>query len=283
MFEFCCSGAASASVVERLDEGEAAATPTCISYDSSVQNVTYVSDVEGAWDYFCNFVSHSKGLNFASEAEPNDRLKSEDLDLILDEGWHFVYGGDAADKGPGTLRFLEAMVRLKKKCPGRVHLLLGNGDVNRLGWALKLKEGDVGHPKDATMTLWTQADMSRSRSKEFPQRREELALLEGISADDVTDGQVTESFRQCLQPSGWLYEYLQRAQLGVLLGETLFVDGQVIANGPQSAEEGGEDSSLQNGADLQEWLVGLNEWCARSVKELNGNHESWDPIPSPQA
>jgi len=277
MFSFnCCSGAASASLVERLSEAEPSTAPTCVSCDTSVQNVTYVSDVEGAWDYFCNFVSHSKGLNFASEAEPNDRREAEDFELFLDEGWHFVYGGDACDKGPGTLRFLEAMVRLKKKCPGRVHLLLGNGDVNRLGWALKLKESEFGHPKDATMSLWSQADVPKSGSKEFAQRREELALLEGTVEDEVPDDQVIASFRQCLQHSGWLYEYLQRAQLGVLLGETLFVDGQVIANG-------GEEAEMGNGEDLREWLIELNDWYCKSVKDLDGKHESWDPIPSREA
>jgi len=278
MFSFdCCSGAASASVVERLDEGEAPAAPTCISFDVSVENVTYVSDVEGAWDYFANFVSHSHGLNFDSEVEPNERCKPGDLDLILDEGWHFVYGGDAADKGPGTLRFLEALVRLKKKYPGRVHLLFGNGDVNRLGWASRLKESDVGQPKDATLALWSLADMPPAGRKEFAERREELALLEGTAAEKVTDDQVIENFRQCLQAEGWLYEYLQRAQLGVLLGATLFVDGQVIADGKLQGDQKTDCAK----SDLQDWLVGLNEWYARSIKELDGKHESWDPIPLP--
>lgn len=36
-------------------------------------------------------------------------------ELELEEDWCFVFGGDASDKGPGTLRVVMALVALKKR------------------------------------------------------------------------------------------------------------------------------------------------------------------------
>lgn len=50
----------------------------------------------------------------------------------LQEDWHFVFGGDTCDKGPGSLRCLHALVSLKKRHPDRVHLLTFGREKNRL-------------------------------------------------------------------------------------------------------------------------------------------------------
>lgn len=284
MFGICCPASLSGSVVEKIDD-VVLHVPPCVSYDPTVRNVTYVSDVEGQWDYFCNFVNHSKGLNFVVNAEPEERRTAEHLELHLEEGWHFVYGGDACDKGPGTLRFLEAMVRLKKTCPGRVHLLLGNGDVNRLGLATQLSKAEIGHPKDATVTLWAQAGPYEATAEEFEYRRVELAHLRGVAQEEVLDKEVVRNYTD----NSWLREYLQRSQLGVLLGETLFVDGQVIANGaPGEHEEGvgggGDGKVLEvgpNDKELQTWLKRLNAWGYEKLKDLESRSD-WDPIPRPR-
>lgn len=45
----------------------------------------------------------------------------------LQDDWHFVFGGDTCDKGPGSLRCLQALVSLKRRYPDRVHLLILSG------------------------------------------------------------------------------------------------------------------------------------------------------------
>ena len=59
--------------------------------------------------------------------------KSE-LELTSDKA-HFVFGGDAVDKGVGDIRICRELVALKKKYPSRVGLLLGNRDLNKLRYA----------------------------------------------------------------------------------------------------------------------------------------------------
>jgi len=275
----CCTSAESGTLVENVD-GWSSKVPVSVARDNSAQNVTYVSDVEGQWDYFCNFVSHSKGLSFVVEAEPEDRKTARDLELRLDEGWHFVHGGDACDKGPGSLRFLESLVQVKKKYPSHVHLLLGNYDVSKLGWIDELQGDAVGHPKSAAVSFWEPRGEREENPYEFQQRRAELAHLKGVSLENISEQQVVASFKECAQPRGWLREYLDRAQLGVLLGDALFVDGQVNNDAHKMVLPGIADDVEAGKQALEQWLKKLNSWCHEKVQELDGNPD-WDPVPHP--
>ena len=57
------------------------------------------------------------------ETSEKDVLFFHHHHLTSKEDWHFVFGGDTCDKGPGSLRCLHALVSLKKRHPDRVHLL----------------------------------------------------------------------------------------------------------------------------------------------------------------
>ena len=59
-------------------------------------------------------------------------------ELRLRDGCEFVFGGDAVDKGNGDIRFVRAMLRLKKRYPDRVHLIVGNRDCNKLRFGTEL-------------------------------------------------------------------------------------------------------------------------------------------------
>ena len=50
---------------------------------------------------------HIEWTRPGSTDDDKNRKSDAELALVLDEGWHFVYGGDACDKGHGTLRFLQ--------------------------------------------------------------------------------------------------------------------------------------------------------------------------------
>lgn len=251
----------------------------CVSCDLMASNVTYASDVEGRWEYFCNFVDHSKGLNFRVDMEHAQRRGARDLDLDLEENWHFVFGGDACVKGPGTLRFLETMVRLKKRWPNRVHLLLGEDDLNIANWTEDL-------------------------NRDFDVRRQELAHVAGVKSQDspcrggpcvqhyeqeISDDEVVKSYEDSLKPGGWVWEYLQLAQLGVRLGDTLFIYGEILTGGisvedvcvgvkHQEAIRLGvvpKDDQLVD--DMHAWLRRLNSWAKTRVSkwELSA---SWDAL-----
>ena len=79
----------------------------------------------------------------------NDRNKGITFKrLILRPDTHFVYGGDTVDKGPGDIRLVRALVSLKKRYPDRVHLLVGNRDLNKLRLLSELSESDMKRDLD---------------------------------------------------------------------------------------------------------------------------------------
>lgn len=276
----CCTSAENGSLVENVDTWADKGVQTSVARDNSAQNVTYVSDVEGQWDYFCNFVEHSKGLSFVVEAEPEDRKTARDLELRLDEGWHFVHGGDACEKGPGSLRFLDAIVLVKKKYPKHVHLLLGSEDVRKLGWQSQLQGDTVGNPKNSAVTFWDRQEEKEENPYAFEQRRAEMAHLKGVSLSNISDQQVIGSFEESAKAGGRLREYLDRAQLGVLLGDALFVDGQVNNDAHKMILPGTGDDVETGKKELELWLKKLNHWCHQRVQDLDGNPH-WDPVPRP--
>lgn len=83
--------------------------------------VGYASDVEGNLEYWNTYIKTSKVIN-----------KDQKGDIYLKDYCHFVYGGDVCDRGPGDLRVMADLVKLKENYPDRVHLILGNRDINKL-------------------------------------------------------------------------------------------------------------------------------------------------------
>lgn len=305
--------------------------PTILSFvpSADAENIAYVSDVEGHWEFFCNFVSLSKGVSFRV-GDGRGATTGESLDLDLADGWHFVFGGDSCDKGPGTLRFQEAMVRLKASYPDRVHLLLGNRDVNKMSltseldalevakfvevpgerrsngsWRVsgveflkKMAAKDQGLDEDevteAMVEQWcTQASKLKYMFKykmnsdgEFEYRRKELALQRAVAVSEVGDAEVASSYEACLGPGGCTREYLRSAQIGVLIGDALFVHAQIIGNEfkpgkTRFADEQGVAWSIrvvpgreEPVQDIREWLVLLNAWAAEQVNDWQ-EHPVW--------
>eukprot|EP00966_Prymnesium_polylepis_P267254 6173728-Prymnesium_polylepis.1 len=106
-----------------------------LSHDdgSIAPRVTFVTDIEGNWEYFERFVQQCGALAFAG-GKPvfNDEGAA---DVVLSDGWRFIHGGDTCDKGGvvgGSIRVVRTLCRLKRKYPDRVVLLLGNRDLNKL-------------------------------------------------------------------------------------------------------------------------------------------------------
>jgi hypothetical protein len=116
----------------------------------------YVTDVEGNLEYFLKYVERSNVLDLVSNYKEDDdggtssscAQKSSITLSLRHENCYFVYGGDAVDKGPGDIRLVRALVRLKRQHPDRVVLLVGNRDLNKLRFAAELSQDDMARTID---------------------------------------------------------------------------------------------------------------------------------------
>lgn len=93
-------------------------------------------------------VKRSNVLDWEEVESPIQSNDSNDTDikfgrLILRPNTQFVYGGDTVDKGNGDIRLVRALVGLKKRYPDRVHLLVGNRDLNKLRLPSELSDYDM--------------------------------------------------------------------------------------------------------------------------------------------
>ena len=221
----------------------------------------YVTDVEGNLEYFKKFVRQSNVLRLVAES---------DLELVLDlydDSCYFVFGGDSVDKGPGDIRLNRALVSLKRKHPERVHLLVGNRDLNKLRFSAELSEADLKwpledipgphwDPKAPTLQEFLEKELQTNSSlpknitvhdintrvnrlkymlkhtlgcpNTFEYRRLELSILRQCEAVDVSDEDVVDNFLYEVEnPEGSLRQYLENAEVAAALGNTLFVHGAV--------------------------------------------------------
>lgn len=206
-------------------------TPTLISF---------LTDVEGDNLYFDRFVRNSRVLEFqprppvfnADEYFPY----SHELAFKEDVGprTNLVYGGDVCDKGGHDLYVLRQLIRLKERHPSRVHLLLGNRDINKLRivdelkpkphkgvyWLRQRAPGRNVAPLDTSKRLeWMLANTMGSPNA-FELRRNELTRekyanknkvpvpfdlkIKEISEEvgTVTDDEVAKSYIEVCSPSG---------------------------------------------------------------------------------
>jgi hypothetical protein len=85
--------------------------------------VGYVTDVEGNLEFWEKYITHSKVLY---------RDIGGDNSLHLRDNCQFVYGGDSCDRGIGDIQVIRELVQLKDRYPERVHLIMGNRDINKL-------------------------------------------------------------------------------------------------------------------------------------------------------
>ena len=60
--------------------------------------------------------------------------------IELRDGCHFVFGGDVCDRGIGDIRVIRDIVELKNRYPDRVHVIMGNRDINKMRMRFELAE-----------------------------------------------------------------------------------------------------------------------------------------------
>lgn len=214
--------------------------------------IAYVTDVEGDFSYFARYAERSKVVSW------NQGVLS-----FRDATSHFVYGGDAFDRGD-DISFAEALLAFHDAYPSRVHLMLGNRDINKMVFGspmMKVLGNGPFPPRAAQAFLFpdVMAKMSdrvnplpyeqflhqtsgspvtgkttlvqwalthkMGGARTFEHRREELRRLRGQT---LSDDEVAQSFLNSALPGGVYYEYLRRGRIALILDGVLFVHGAVV-------------------------------------------------------
>ena len=234
---------------ERAFRGPAGGGMRASSTPIRAQRVAYCTDVEGNLDYWERFIDLSEVLH-------RDKSTGE---ISMVEGAHFVYGGDSVDKGSGDLAFLKELVALRAKYPDRVHIILGNRDINKMRlpgelnpkhmmkypfdgnypgvyWRrqpfssqtpppTEILEVEDGSSADSVRRLKWILSQTMGSSTTFELRRKELSRKSENNSRHVSDEEVVQSFVDSLRPSGEMAAYLEAGQLACIIGDTLFVHG----------------------------------------------------------
>lgn len=203
---------------------------------SSKATVGYISDIEGNYDYWQQYINRSKVLVRGSGSE-----------VLLRDHCHFVCGGDVCDRGDGDIRVLRELLALQSAYPDRVHFILGNRDLNKLRLPFSLHESTLSQKPEcywfdssnlvehkdyelhdlANRMQWLLKNTMGSPFS-FECRRRELQLL-GLASDDTA---VAQSYLNLVLPpengvGGELLTYIKRGKMAVVIEDALFVHGGI--------------------------------------------------------
>jgi hypothetical protein len=254
-------------------------TPRSREYASGV-TVSYVTDIEGNWNYWDRFVRVSDVLKLTEKVDPT--TKAIDREINLKENCHLVFGGDVCDRGPGDLRVVRELLDLKEAYPDYVHFILGNRDVNKLRLAVELDDCMLS---SAGKVYWidassggetgkTQSELANSGSQNavdrlkwilkstmgspgaFEYRRQELAL-EGKPHEDMD---IVNSYLEWVQPnSGELFRFMAHGKIALIIGDTLYVHGALKpSNIGWVPPKRGENPAGKVVENLRKWVDEIN-------------------------
>lgn len=268
---------------ETADDSFSSSTGSSKGATNKRRLVSFLTDVEGDREYLTRYVNQSRVLAFR-DTDPIVLLQSDGtgrgespsmyfpynhcIDFSPDclESGAVVFGGDVWDQGGSDLYVIRQLLHFQRRYPDRVHLILGNRDINKMRLLAEL--GPPGDPEapphagvfhvrsgsspgppssDSSSPLATHQIEPLSRDpvqrlqwilaktmgspRAFEHRRWELTQeRETLGQFDavVTDEDVVESYRISCHPRlGEMGQYLSRAKLVLRLGEALFLHGSL--------------------------------------------------------
>jgi len=263
----------------------------------------FVTDVEGDLRFFKKQIHESHLVRFSDPEETTLEFINNNPHEI------FVFGGDVCDRGD-DISVAMMLINFKQSYPDRVILIVGNRDANKTRFsnelplnpsAVLLDDIDaVIKPEGASKTFAqfleeTQKSTAKVHNTPlnrlkwilsctmgsplaFDCRRNELARLRHgpISEEDVY-----RSFRESIEPEGFMRRYLSLAQIGAIIGDTLIVHGGVsqhnlgkVPNGFVAFEIDQSNASAFFKSDKKdfllydnahEWITQLNRWYAMAI------------------
>jgi len=206
--------------------------------------VIYVTDVEGNWNYFCNFVDLSPGIRFRESGDHRQARYAPEL--VLKDGFHFVFGGDTCDKGPGSIRCLRAFVQLKRDYSDRVHLLLGNRDINKIRFTSELTDEEVAAISPKSPAAYWVPEKKRERPWQYMCKV--AAKAKGVDVSDLSESDVrahittADVLRYHLKHDmGGDGEFeFRRQELAHLWNRNIISDDEVVKSFKDGVAPGGE-------------------------------------------
>jgi hypothetical protein len=268
---------------------------------SAVEEVGYVTDVEGNYNYFQKYIHLSKVLSYAD--------KEETILQFTGSNSLFVFGGDVCDKGPGSIRIARQLVALKKKYHDRVILIVGNRDINKLRWTSELDDSEMSNYESVPGPYWVKQDVRLSPKQyltklveatdgvapehavrevntvvnrikwileatmgaqgDFDRRREELSSINKKPIEEISDEDVAQSYINSVKPNGEIFEYLFHGQLAYVHKETLFMHA-----GVNKDNIGYVPFTHERYVEISEWVNNLNKWYKDQLKDWQ-EHPYW--------
>lgn len=245
-----------------------------LAMSESLYSISYVCDIEGNLDYWNRFLSLSRVVYRDKE---NNRC-------ILAKNCHFVFGGDATDRGPGDIRILDDLIKLKEDYPEFVHLIHGNRDVNKIRLPFELKSTKILNetpevfwvknnqgiqlPQSRVERLKWILSKTMGSPEAFEYRRTELKEMNKPHEDD----DVFQSFLDLLQPDGNRAKYLLHGEMCCIFGETLFVHGCLHEGNIWFVPPYGDKDKFEGPPGrkptLQEWADELNAFAKCEARDF---------------
>lgn len=206
----------------------------------------FLTDVEGQWERLRSF----------ADGHPGVRLDGDRL--TVGDGWRFVFGGDAIDRGPAARRIVRVLLDARRRQPDRVAWLIGNRDLNKIRLRRELDgHPPKGAPTDAARPALLQWIFTHTMgaADAFAHRRDELAA----NGEPHGDDDVVDSFLADVAPGGDLFAYLDQGVIARRDGGVLFVHGGVT--GASVGRVPGRAPS----PDLDRWIAALDEFRAEGL------------------
>src|SRR3990167_866761 len=257
----------------------------------------FVTDVEGDLDFFKKQIRRSQVVRFTDTTESALTFISDNPSEL------FIFGGDVCDRG-FDITITQMLVTLKQQHPDRVILIVGNRDANKTRFCTELPlnpneilNADPRSVINPTFSSKSYADFLLARTDTpierlkwilactmgapaaFESRRRELMAIH--NQPNISDEAVYSSFRESVEPTGFMAQYLLHAQIGAIIGDTLIVHGGItdtncgiapngfIAFEQPSQTAGGlfqaSTPSTVRIENARDWIQTLNDWYARAI------------------
>lgn len=216
------------------------------SSNTTTRRISFLTDVEGDGDYFDRYVDNSKVLQWRtrSASEETDRFRYKRCLEFYNDSDYLVFGGDIWDQGGSDLYVIRQLLDLRARHPTRVHIVLGNRDLNKLRVVCELTSnkkrgvywlkgsGKIGDPSLASELpfdnsvehLQWMLESTMGSPRAFAFRKRELQQERGTTK--VSDQDVVQSYLSSCDPvHGEMAEFVSHGKLMLRLGEVAFCHG----------------------------------------------------------
>lgn len=236
--------------------------------------VAVLSDIEGSAKKLEEFCARHPAFAPGPDGRPQ-----------VKPGAVFVHGGDVPDRFAGGQRAVAELLRLSHAAPGRVVLVAGNRDINKIRLPAELSEAGLDHPPPAKPAEWPDwqarhppGDSRRAARLKFIFNRTmgspdafELRRADRAAAGEPADDEsVAQSFLAELAPDGAFRRLLHASTLLARRGNTLFAHA-----GLTDENIGFVPGEPERAADPDEWIERIDVWYRAQLALWERDAYAW--------